>query len=511
MRWLNFISLVCFGVLSLILIYLNQKPLCIDSRLVERVDIFFGDRVERAYRCQLQRHVPYSSEFIKIERDLTEKLGRVERFFSLLGDLEKKPVLHIQYDKALQFKMQSGHIFIGRDLLLAEGQLEKAFLRYWIQEKSRLVFAHTELFEEVFSDLMLFALKNELQILDPQSLAVTELGTSRWPYMLKSLQAYCHSPWKRGEHYESCTKVNSRTDLENSVAEMSLRPFLADIWIKAYENLNLRDKRLFLRGLQAVLAQSDSALPKQKDLKVATTLSLAIDAIKNVNATFMSKELSQSSHFKKFSYSLENSLYQHGFDKQYATAHFNFLFEVPKRLNSNSPELRQLSQMALENPMLQIAVKDQKNIWLLPSSFPIAVKSFGEIKASRLVVEKCSDTSFAEIFAYSEMAEKLLLVENCQNNQMNWQSYVHDGAQGFAQTHKGISFIQLHLPSLLMKKNDLPAGHRIRDFLAFSDIPKKSFGWVDAGWQESLEAFKPRGAIDGVEWFRLTEGPAIEL
>lgn len=511
MRWLNLLSLVCFGVLSLVLIYLNQKPLCIDSKLVERVDIFWGEKVERVYRCQLQKKVPYSPEFVKIGNVLESKLVSLERFFSLIGELDKKPVLHIQHDKGLQFKIQSGHIFLGKDLILAEGHLEKAFLRYWVQEKSELIFSHTELFEEVLSDLMLYALKNKLEVHDPQSMAVTELGSARWPFILKSLQAYCHSPWKRGEHYSSCNQVSARTDLENSVAEMSLRPFLSDVWVKAYDSLSLKDKRQFLRSLSFILAQKDMTLPKQKDLKAPTTLSLAVDAIKNVNTSFYSPTLKDKREFKRFLYSLESSLYQHGFDKKYAIAHFNFLFEIPHNLNPDSEELKQLSLLATENPMLQIAIKDPKNIWLLPSSFPIAVKSFGELRASRVVTQKCSGTSFADIFSYSEVAEKLFIVENCGDNLLDWQSYIHDGAQGFAQKYKNVSFVQLHLPSLLMKREELPSQKLIRDYLAFSEAPKKSFGWIDHGWQENVDAFKPKGAIDGVEWFRITEGPSVEL
>lgn len=509
MRWLNIISFVCFGILSLTLIHLNQRPLCIDSKLVERVDIFLGDRVDRIYRCQYQKDVPYSPEFVKIENNLEGRLLALERFFGVIGELERKPTLHIQHDKALQFKIQDGNIFLGKDLVLAKGHLEKAFLRYWIQEKSQIDFAYMELFEEVFSDLLLFALQNKIEIADPQSLAYTEVGEVRWPFVLKSLQAYCHSPWKRGEHYSSCANVSSRTNIETSVAEMSLRPFLIDVWIKAYGDLTLGERHEFLKGIKQILIQENVLLPKQKDLKVATTLSLAVDAIKSVNATFIAIESGEK--FKKFNYALNNSLFKHGFDKQYAIAHFNFLFEVPHGLKPDSEVLKQLSQLASENPMLQIAIKDPKNIWLLPSNFPISVKSFGELRASRLITQRCSETLFSDVFAYADIAEKLFVVENCDDSALDWQAYIHDGVQGFALSHKDISFMQLHLPSLLMKREELPAKSRIRDYLAFSDAPKKSFGWVDNGWQESLGAFRPRGAIDGVEWFRLTEGPAVEL
>ena len=58
-----------------------------------------------------------------------------------------------------------------------------------------------------------FLQDGDLDIGDPISHVKTSLQRAKWPYVLKSVAAYCESPWKLSEHYQECSDYRQMKSL----------------------------------------------------------------------------------------------------------------------------------------------------------------------------------------------------------------------------------------------------------------------------------------------------------
>ncbi|MNT26742.1 hypothetical protein D3C72_1623350 [compost metagenome] len=162
--------------------------------------------------------------------------------------------------------------------------------------------------------------------------------------------------------------------------------------------------------------------------------------------------------------------------------------------------------LAKNRPSIHIALRDKKNIWMLPSQDPLPIASFDRIRATRTIVEKCGGFDFNYVLGFSSATEKLLVVEKCKSKKdVNYGRYLKEGAEGFASENKGIAFIQFHLPSLAMKSGALVAGKNVFDLIKApesSNSVVQSLGWQEIKWNEQAAAYHPKAFIDAIEWFR---------
>ncbi|MBV2168302.1 MAG: hypothetical protein KUL82_06305 [Bdellovibrio sp.] len=513
-RWLTSLSFVCFGLLSLMVLQMTKRPLCIDSKVVERIDRLSGAGTETVYRCALNKSTPYSQFFSERVKDLSFRLQQIERLLESSEPFYRKLQITILDDRPYLFRVQGHHIYIGKSLLEAPGHLEKALAKVWYRERNEALFAQQVLMEEVITDFLIHLQSGDLDLGDPNTHIKTALRKVKWPYVLKSVAAYCDSPWKQSEHFAVCqNKLEASTLLDQQVVEMSLRPLLVTSWIRSYRDLSVKERFLFVQGLPQLLRSEHSpSLPLTSGLGVAgiqdSALLKAAEAIKNVNSFVATSTVMKDSEIQRlFVSNFTNELRSNGFQDAFAEASFDVLYVSQEPLNENSKVFQQFMKIAKAQPKLQMAIRDQSGLWMLPAKYPIPLKSFGQIRANRTVVEKCGGYNFSYVIDYADITEKLLVVDHCdRNREILYSRFLTEGAEGFGAQNKGIAFIQFHLPSLLMKKTDLEQVSNVFEFIQKRDVESPSFkslGWREVHWSEQANAYQPKAFVDAIEWFRV--------
>lgn len=513
LRWANFIIFGCFCVVSFMVVEMTRRPLCIDSRVVEKIDRHTPGKIESVYRCAYNKATPFSEYFNAQVKDLSVRLQRSERLLESLEPFQRKVQITLLRDQPLQFQVHGHHILIGEKMLAAPGHLEKALAKIWYRERRDAFFINEPLMEEVLTDFLVFLQEGDVDLGDPESHLKTALQKAKWPYVLKAAPAYCESPWKLSEHHDICRRVTEANEVIGShVIELSLRPLIVSSWISSFKNLSLKDQMDFTRNLSRLLKEEHTPeLPIVQGSQILKTefspLLSAAEAIKNINLFVSTSPLLKSfESYRLFVSGISQELRKVGFQEAFAEASFDVLFVSASPLKEDSAIVKHFMKLAKEKPDVHIALRDRENIWMLPSKYPIPMKSFGQMKATRMVVEKCGGFDFNYVMGYAAFSEKLLIVENCDvKKELQFGRYLKDGAEGFGAQNKNISFIQFHLPSLLMKRAELAQVANVFDLIRRREVESRIFqslGWQEIKWSEQASAYHPKAYIDAIEWFR---------
>ena len=97
-------------------------------------------------------------------------------------------------------------------------------------------------------------------------------------------------------------------------------------------------------------------------------------------------------------------------------------------------------------------------------------------------------------------------MEHCEPKaEVHYKEYLKSGAEGFALENTGMSFVQFHLPSLLMKREQLASVLNVQDFIKKRDVENPSFrslGWQEVRFSQTANAYQPKAYVDAIEWFR---------
>ncbi len=531
-RWLSYITFACFGLLTLMAIYSARRPLCIDSKVVERIDRLGVQSTDLVYRCAVNKDVRFNTYFNENARVISQRIGAVERFLESIEPFKRKMQITILEDRPYLFRIQDHQIFIGQALFEADGHLEKALAKVWYRERADSFFINQTLMEEVFTDFLVYGSDGALKIENPLSKKETDFSDFHWPYVIKSAAGYCDSPWKFSEHVSLCAALiavlkpqEEIQSLKDVVTEYSLRPLLTHAWISSFQTLPFRDQGAFLKGLPRLLRETHSPElpivlgPAASDISRSDVLSEAASSVKNMNSFISTSQLiHDSAAYKSFLVGLNYHLRASGFNDKFAEATFDLLFVSEQPLSNKSKIYTQLKELALTHPHLHIALRDSENVWMLPASFPIPLSSLSPYHAQKTVVEKCGAFNFSYVLKFADITEKLLVVDVCRgpsanptigkvaDQELKYSQYLLDGVQGFGQQNQGVTFIQFHLPSLVMKQTQLSSLENLYDLVQKHELTNpvfKSLGWQEVKWNESVKAFQPKAFVDGIEWFRV--------
>jgi len=507
-RWMLPALITTFCVLTLGILYSVRKPLCIDSKVVDRID----RGSESVFKCSANRRVPFSTYFDKNLPFLAARIQHLDHFLETLTPFKNRLRLVIVAEKPDYFLVTKNALYIGEDLLQAEGHLEKALAKFWYRENVQHLFAYETLFEEVYTDFLLYLANGRLSIQDPVRNVRTRVGGGRWPQVLKSAQAYCQSPWKISEHYSFCALMQKQESaFQNQIVELSLRPMLVSSWIKSYQDLSFRDQYQMIRNLRDLLTRDhipDLPLVRTGGLgPQSSPLLEASEAVKNISNFLMSSQLSQTSSSHRVFVSLvANQLRQFGYKDALGGVHFDLLVVSENKLSPESEQFRHFITLSKKNPGIKMAVKDPDSLWMLPSLYPIQWPTLNALQANRIVYGKCGNYDFDFVWQFAGLTEKLMILNVCKGRKFNLAGYLQAGAEGFGEQNKDISFIQFHVPSLLMRKDQLAGAGDVYQLVSRRELENPAFrslGWQKLLWSEKAQAYQPKSFIDGIEWFKV--------
>lgn len=497
-----------------LLLYESRKPLCIDSKYVEKIDRLGDADVSTVYKCSYRQLSENRSYFEDKILNLHYRIQKIEKFISEVGALQAPVQIVIIANQPQLFQVLKHKIYIGEKLAFAEGHLEKALLKIWYRERDSSNFIYKDLAEEVATDFMLFLATGKMEIHDPFSEEVLGIEDSEfilWPQVLKSGLEYCKSSWKISEHYDLCNKNIDSIDkvLQSKPYELSLRPLLAKAWIGAYGKLSLNEKHAIEQSLNNLVIS-----PRQPELPI---IDLAVHANSPLSYTsyiisVMSQYLSNGElikfdpAFNFFLIQISKELQKLGFGESQAILNTDILFWTKE----STEILDNLLKLSRQDPHTQIVMRTPDKVILLPSKFSMNLDSIKEIRTRSLVIEHCGRLDFDFIYSFENFADKLLIIENCNEKSLiDYSAFTKEGTAGFARANKKLSFIQFHLPSLSLRKDLLQGQIDIFNLIANRDSNNplvQALGWQELEWKEQIGAYQPKAEVEAIQFFRVLQG-----
>jgi hypothetical protein len=230
------------------------------------------------------REYPREAERIKAE------LSGLYPLLHWLGPMRSISVL-IDVKDDSRLLVTDTHIEMGREIVLARGQLSKAILKAWLLQHVSAEIASSQLRVEVASDVLLAMLKGSLALEAPVSgerLSFDETAKNWYSYA-DSYAGVCAGPWRSIELQPLCAKANDQT-----ITSLSFRPFLGSrIW-RSYLSLPLRERLDFIHRWVAVLeTPRETSVPSLKEGwravvegELETLLPGAMDPLANERSTW---------------------------------------------------------------------------------------------------------------------------------------------------------------------------------------------------------------------------------
>ena len=155
-RILLIISNVCLLALFAWVLVASRRPLCIDSKIVDKIDIIHKHGADTVYACGARKSVPFSPYLNELLPYIKDRLHEVETTLKAISPLRAPLKLEIQLNKPWAFAVNNHSISIGEKLFLSEGHLEKAIFKVWYREREASTFAYSRLVEESITDFLLF-------------------------------------------------------------------------------------------------------------------------------------------------------------------------------------------------------------------------------------------------------------------------------------------------------------------------------------------------------------------
>ncbi|OFZ28729.1 MAG: hypothetical protein A2622_06500 [Bdellovibrionales bacterium RIFCSPHIGHO2_01_FULL_40_29] len=488
----------------------SAKPICTDSIGVEKIDRVTFAETETLFRCSARVTVKYSSYFASVEPALQQRIDGMMLFLNKYHPMKTRVQISIDETKPIFFKITDNRIQIGSQLLHAKGHLERGLIKIWLAERTSLKI-DIALFSEVAADFLWYVYQGEFEVEDPLRQVKTELGRDRWPQVLKSTEGYCESPWKLSEHFFNCESIRAdRVLTDQNTFNLSIRPLMTSVWIKAYNELAFQDRLSFMsyfaEYLRTQSLNSEKAI--RSILEDSHPLKQGMLSIKRMTDLLNSSPLvKERKEFREFYSRITINLQQSGVSDSFAEAYFDYLFEYPDELSPDSVFFKNLVLISQKNPQLQIAVKDLHQIWILPTRASLPLTIFDQIKNQQHVYFACPTLKEISMTQFFEHSEKLLLVKGCdQNSVMDFESLITKGVMDFSRRNKNLAFIQFHLPSFEMKAKELAHVKNFFDLVKNRDVNQSEFqtlGWSQIQWFEESQAYKPNAVVDAIELFRI--------
>lgn len=509
-------------------LYFNRSYYCIDSSVVEKLDVItFNNgqplgRPDVVYNCSVQKKSYQTEALNKYTEDIAKRLEVIATVLKQ-SQLEL-PSLQITVDetKPLVFKVQQRKLLIGSALLEASSHLERGIIKTWLDHNIKSSKFAVSLFNESLSDLIYFIIFGHLDIQDPLNHGVAKLNTAKWPQVLKNLDTYCESFWKSSEDYQSCADLNSENEnlfIENEtrrkqILTVSMRPLLTSGLIASYKQLGYKEKNQLFKVLPKILNRSNIDSEKAIDylLNQSTPVKEGMSIIKIFSDLFDNEAESdlleghESALLRNFTFYFNQYLNKHGVADSFAEAHFDYLIEVPDKIVERSEFFKSLIDAKNMMTDLRVAVKSSDSIWLLPSKTALPLKIYESIQARQHLYFACSFLKKIDVSQFFNLSERLMLIKGCDlSAKYNFQTLFQSGVSSFARAESQLVFIQFYLPALQTQYNDLSHVRNFFDLVKHRDIAQPEFqklGWQDIQWNSEFNYYKPKAYIDAIEFFR---------
>lgn len=509
-HWWMTTLVMAFVVLLSIFSFIARKPLCIDSKIVEKIDVeFSGQEPEEksVYRCGYYKRVEFHPELIEIVKEINRRVGAFEKSIEVLGGFKNRLTIRVTSGDQSVISFSNNQIVIPSSSLKRKGQLEKFLLKSWFVENASNELKDRLLYSEVFSDFLFYAIYGDMKIDDLEhGVSIDAELDSRWPQVLSSEKTYCESVWRSPELKESCARTNLASD-SKQIYTMSLRPLLTQAMIEAFEFLEPADKLNFLKNVGGYIGRMkylDKIFGMSVLSKERQSYFDAVFEVENFKYLFSRIKI-ESPIAKKFAHYFEFEMKKLGF----IDAETRSLFDVV--IVSESP-----SQRLLEKIPSLLRARSKKLVAFQTGGYltvdlkkePLAMEVVGLVQAHRGILVQCQNPSLEDLRKFSEKFQKIIFVKDCvseseKSPELNLEDLLIGDIGRFARKNPELKFAEFHLPSLLMAMNRIPRLEIVESLSKKNWQSLADLGFENPIFDDSLKAYRSQSAIAFVSLFRL--------
>ena len=446
---------IIFLSLSIVMIIPGgvRRPVnCINSSIVEKIDRIGVKEVETIYNCALDKKTKFSPWFYGNLKEIQSRISALEQ--DLKGPIRPLQI-QIRTDKKNIIAASKNQIAIDEENFITGTSFESLFIGYVIRQKNlaRHQYHFTE--AKVLTEFVMYL----------KGFEVSKSGS--WPLV---------------------------------------HPMLSAALIEAFESLPLRERLLVRKNISRIIEGSPTVSEMNVDNYPPpfTDEKLAVTEI----ATSISRGVAEAGvGIKRFIAYFAKDIRKRGYSQKATELYFDSLFITDRIYNENSEGFLALKKFSERNPQFRIAIKDPNRIWILPNIDPIDLVSLEGIHATKVVAERCGSFDFESLFEYSKVTEKIIVTDSCSKNRVyDIGAYFKGSVESFASANEKVSFVQFHLPSLMLKANKIPRSmdviHMIQDRDRSSEV-LQVLGWQEVILDTNNGFYSPKAVSDGIGAFRV--------
>jgi hypothetical protein len=399
----------------------------------------------------------FEEKFRELPREaahLSSELGSLDPLLTWLGPLKQPIEILVDEKQADRLLVTDSRLEIGRDVLLAHGQLKKSVLKAWLLQHASIAVISSQLRLDVASDVLLAMLEGGLSLRAPELSADSTAAVNAsealkfdendrdWFSYADTYSGVCKSEWRSLELAPLCSLAKG-----DAISALSFRPFLGGrIW-KSYQAISFRDRLAFIR--RWVKALEKPRLLASPNPDVASLASLSANP-KAGWPVVLSGELEVL---------------------------------LPSEMDPLARE-RADWPTAVKAPLIVI---DRDGRLQAPGTLRVVTPELPIASASLAQITTCDAPSVGHVLSISVPAERVV-----------WRPECAERKSDFIQVRP--SAIRLAVARGLAANAD-----RLDAFVLSPNSSKASslLGLTDAKWIDRLDAFQVRGAIQAVEMYRL--------
>lgn len=469
--------------------------------------------------------VPWSGTSNRVRADQQDLLGefsRVGAFLTTLG-VRLKPIhFQIDYDNPRRYLLTSGRLELGREIVMARGQLLHAFLKVWVLQNASSRFSTPVFRQDVIADVLSSVESNGLRLGVPgekREVSYHDINGAGFFQQVATFGKLCESDWKPNDLLRICDGIRaSALPVVHEVSPFSVRRVVGEVIWKTIEPLNTFERLDFVRAWIVHLTENTSDGTPIGDEALIPSESSLLQwqewAREEVRALLPDRVLDTWRRGGHWASRLRSS-HAAALNALELTLQDNIKVDIVARFDGTerAAEFRRALFAPFKIPGFSspriaiVGVGERYQLW--PGAVALSRNELRRIRSRALIWESCESPNVREIISFPVLTDRALVVRNCSASSevIRYRSFLSYGAEGFSLDNPAVSYVQMHRPSLefalergwLRWKTLLADLFQARHVTSGAD---RKLGLYEASWNPQMRAFRVLGAVEAVEWFR---------
>ncbi len=431
-------------------------------------------------------------ELARIESEIST-IGSALRWLGGAGRGLEPVELVVHGDRKERLVVTGSRIEISADVLMAHGQLTKAFLKSFVLQtgSSDLVASHLRL--DVASDVLLAMSTGRLGLEVPgHDVTLSFEPIKPWWTYSRSYRGVCDSEWRSVELLPICRAKDSG---QSTASMLSFRPLLGTVVWNAFASQPVANRYAFARKwarfISRARAVEGAGGTKERILTELETLmpsSEFPEAIDSIRRSLSEARLIEPS-------SLEADL-------------------LLRKARLTKSDVQAIADLLRARPRLAVFARTDEGLLSFPGAVLVDSKDLMISTVKHEVALSCQSMKLLEAAKREVPTTRLIWVKACGEKEIPlvFAPLLSVGMEGFARANPTVSFVQLRPESvaLALRRGHASAFDGVEALVRVESQRREPwFGLQMASWVDSANAYRVNGAIEAVEWHRTAKAPKV--